>query len=75
MAVRKHNTHVNLNFREYMLHLVINAMMSAEPGRKAPYSKDIVWRVVRQRIAMELPFRKMVRNLNLSLDTVHNIYK
>ena len=49
--------------------------MSAEPGRKAPYSKDIAWRVVWQRIAMELPFRKIAKNLNLSLGTVHNMYK
>ena len=50
-------------------------MVLAEPGRKAPYSNDIVRCVVWQRIAMELPFRKKVRNLNLSLDTVHNMYK
>ena len=50
-------------------------MMSAESGRKAPYSKDIAWRVVWQRIAMELPFRKIAKNLNLSLGTVHNMYK
>ena len=28
--------------------------MSAEPGRKAPYSNDIRWHVVWQRIGMEL---------------------
>ena len=49
-------------------------MMSVEPGRKAVYSKDIAWRVVWHRIAMELPFRKIARNLKLSLGTVHNMY-
>ena len=48
--------------------------MSAEPGRKARYSRDIAWRVVWQRIAMELSFRAIARNLNLSLGTVHNMY-
>ena len=73
--MRKHNTRVNLNFHECILHLVINALVSAEPGRKAPYSKDIVWCVVWQRIATELPFRKIAKNLNSSLGTIHNMYK
>ena len=50
-------------------------MTSAEPGRKAPYSSDIRWRVVWQRIGMELPFRDIARNLCLSLGTVHNHFK
>ena len=49
-------------------------MMSVQPGRKAAYSKDIAWRVVWHRIAMELPFRKIARNLKLSLGTVPNMY-
>ena len=49
--------------------------MSAEPGRKAPYSCDIRWRVVWQRAGMELPFRRIASNLNLSLGTVHRIWK
>ena len=72
MAVCLHvlaNTRVNLNLS------VLNAVMSAEPGRKAPYSKDVGWHVVWQRNSMELPFRKITRNLNLSLGTVHNMYK
>ena len=49
--------------------------MSAEPGRKAPYSSDITWRVVWQRIGMELTFREIAENLCLSLGTVHNHFK
>ena len=49
--------------------------MSNEPGRKAPYSSDLRWRVVWQRIGMELAFRKIADNLCLSLGTVHNHFK
>lgn len=49
--------------------------MSAEPGRKAPYSKDLRWRVVWQRIGMELSYREISKNLCLSLGTVHNHFK
>lgn len=49
--------------------------MSAEPGRKAPYSNDIRWRVVWQRIGMELKFRDIANNLCISLGTVHNHFK
>lgn len=49
--------------------------MSAEPGRKAPYSVDIRWRVVWQKIGMELQYRDIARNLNLSVGTVYNHFK
>ena len=49
--------------------------MSAEPGRKAAYSSDLRWRVVWQRIGMELPFREIANNRSLSLGTVHNHFK
>ena len=49
--------------------------MSAEPGRTAPYANDLRWRVVWQRIALELPFRTVARNLNLSVGTAYNIFK
>ena len=68
MAVHRHNTCVNLNFHECILHLVINALVSAEPGHR------VVCRMA-GRIAMEPPLRKIARNLNSSLGTVHNIYK
>lgn len=48
---------------------------SAEPGRKAPYSKDLRWRVVWQRAGMELSFRDIARNLNIAVSTGHSIYK
>ena len=49
--------------------------MSAEPGRKAPYSNDLRWRVVWQRVGMEHTFREIANNLCLSLGTVHNHFK
>ena len=49
--------------------------MSAEPGRKAHYSSDLRWRMVWQRLAMDLPFYKIARNLNVATGTVHNVFK
>ena len=49
-------------------------MTSAEP-RKALYSIDLRWRIVWQRIGMNFEFRRIAQNLNVSLGTVHNIYK
>ena len=49
--------------------------MSAEPGRKAPYSADIGWRVVWQRIGMEMQFREIVRLLQIAISTTHRIFK
>ena len=50
-------------------------MSSAEPSRRAPYSGDLRWRVVWQRIAMELPYRKIASNLNIATGTAVNIYR
>ena len=49
--------------------------LSAEPGRKAPYSNDLRWRIVWQRAGMELSFRHIARNLNISISTAHSVYK
>ena len=49
--------------------------MSAEPGRKAPYSVDLRHRMIWQKIGMGLTFREVARNLNVSLGTVHNIFR
>ena len=49
--------------------------MSCEPERKADYSCDIRNRIVWQRIAMELPFRAIARNLSVSFGTVYYICK
>ena len=49
--------------------------MSAEPGRKTAYSKDLRWRVVWQRFALNLPLRAIASNLNISVGTAHNVFK
>ena len=48
-------------------------MTSAEPGRKAPYAADLRWRIIWQRIGMELSYRKIASNLNVALGTVCHI--
>ena len=48
-------------------------MTSAEPGRKAPYAADLRWRIIWQRIGMELSYRKIASNLNVALGTVYHI--
>ena len=49
--------------------------MSAEPGRKTAYSNDLRWRIVYQRIAVNLPLVKIAQNLNVAVSTVHHIYR
>ena len=49
--------------------------MSAEPGRRAPYSVDLWWRIVWQRIGRELSFCDIACNINVSLGTAHGIFK
>ena len=48
-------------------------MTSAEPGRKAPNSRDLRWRMVWQRIGINLSYSKIASNLNVALGTAHNI--
>ena len=50
-------------------------MMSAEPGRKLPYSPDIGWRVVWQRLGMEMQFRDIASRLQIATSTAHRIFK
>ena len=50
-------------------------MTSAEPTRKAPYSNDIRWRIVWQRLAMDLPYWKIAQNLSIGVGTVYNVFK
>ena len=50
-------------------------MTSAEPGRKAPYAVDLRWRIVWQRIGMDISYRNIAKNLNVALGTVHHINK
>lgn len=49
--------------------------MSAEPARTAPYGKDLRWRVIWQRIALDLPFRTIANNLCIAVGTAHNIFE
>jgi len=48
--------------------------MSAEPGRKKAYSIDLRWRVVYQRIGMNLSFPKIAERMNIAISTVYRIY-
>ena len=50
-------------------------MQSAEPGRKTPYSPDIGWRVVWQRLGMEMQFRDIANRLQIATSTAHRIFK
>ena len=49
--------------------------MSAEPNRKAPYSPDLGWRVVWQRLGMDKSFREISSCLQISIGTAHRIFK
>ena len=48
---------------------------SAEPMQRAPYSNDLRWRIVWQRIALDYGFQKIASNLNISVGTAYNIFK
>ena len=48
--------------------------MSAEPGRKKAYTADIRWRIVYQRLALELTFEEIATRLNIATSTAHRIY-
>ena len=49
--------------------------MSAEPGRKKAYGIDLRWRVVYQRIGMNLTYDKIATNLNIAASTAYYIYE
>ena len=48
---------------------------SVEPTRRAPYSNDLRWRIVWQRIALDLGYQEIARNLNISTGIAYNIFK
>ena len=48
--------------------------LSAEPGRKAAYSPDIGWRVVWQRLSMDLTFEEIGKRLQIASSTAHRIF-
>ena len=45
--------------------------MSAEPGRRTAYSINLRWRIVYQRIGMNLSLEKIASNLNVSTSTAY----
>ena len=47
---------------------------TAEPGRRRPYDKDLRWRIVYQRIDMNLTFNKIASNLNVSTATAQKVF-
>ena len=47
---------------------------SAESGRRAPYSRDIIWRVVWQKVGMGMTFRQIVSRLQIATGTAHRIF-
>ncbi len=47
--------------------------ISAEPGGRKAYSVDIRWRIVYQRIGMNLKLQAIARNLNVSTATCYRI--
>ena len=49
--------------------------MSSEPNRRAPYSADLRWKVVYQKLGRNLSLSRIARNFGLSVGTVHNILK
>ena len=49
--------------------------MSAEPNRRTPYSTDLRWRIVWQRLAKGLTFQNIAQNLSISTATASNIFK
>lgn len=74
MSLRRRQAHALYDARADS-NLLFCKMTSAEPGRKAPYSRDIRWRVVWQRIGMLLPFKKIASNLNIAASTAYLHYK
>ena len=54
---------------------ILKMFRSAEPTRRAPYSNDLRWRIVWQRIALGHGFKKIASNLNISVGTAYNIFK
>ena len=55
--------------------ILYDIAMSAEQGRKAPYSADMGWRMVWQRFGMELTYTEISGRLNVAVSTVHSTCK
>ena len=48
--------------------------MSSEPNRKVPYTADLRWKVVYQKLARDSTLR-IAHNFTISIGTVHNVLK
>ena len=55
--------------------ILYDVAMSAEQGRKAPYSADMRWRIIWQHFGMELTYTEVSERLNVSVSTVHSTCK
>ena len=55
-------------------HREFEMAQSAEPYRKKAFSVDLHWRVVYQRIAINLLFNDIAKNLNIAASTAHQTY-
>ena len=49
-------------------------MTSAEPCRRKAYHSDLRWRIVWQRLALELTFKQIATRLNIAISTAKSIY-
>ena len=49
--------------------------MSADPSRTKAYSFDLRWRVVWQRIAMELSYRDVANRFYITVGTAYNTFQ
>ena len=47
--------------------------MSSEPNRRAPYSADLRWKAVYQKLGRNYSLSRIASNLNISISTVYNI--
>ena len=48
--------------------------LSAEPGRKRAYDRDLRWRIVYQRVAMNRSFVEIATSLNIAASTAHRTF-
>ncbi len=71
-AMAKANWRCGTAHTTYLWHPMV---VSAEPGRKKAYSSDLRWRMMYQRIAMELLLEDIAWKLNVAVNTVHRTYK
>ena len=55
--------------------ILYDIAMSAEQGRKAPYSADMRWKMVWQHFGMELTYTEISERLNVAASTVHSTCK